>query len=172
VAFWAVLGLSLLVFLFGDERLRPYRYTAHFVHTDSGVLSISLEPPEKPWRKKRKKEIEIGRRAIEVSRRVLAAVAKANQKMAAFPLDDENWNARQAAYQQTLHELQAEVGAEWRQVLVDLEALSNGALDYSRNHYEISINYTGLDTFAIEVEAAGRDLLLKNGAKLPPGTDA
>lgn len=110
----------------------------------------------------RKKEVEIGWRAIEVSQRVLAAVAVAKGKMAGYPLDRENWDAYHVTYQQTLHELQAKVGAEWHQVLKELEAV-NALPGESRNHFEISVNYTGLDTWAIEIEAAGRDLLRKHG---------
>lgn len=60
----------------------------------------------------------------------------------------------------------SEVGAEWHQVLVDLEAV-DALPGESRNHFEISVNYTGLDTFAIEIEAAGQDLLRKHGVDPP-----
>jgi hypothetical protein len=64
----------------------------------------------------------------------------------------------QAQYQQALHEIKVNVGAAWAEILHDLEEIG----ERPERAHEISVNFTGLDSDAMEVQAAGRKILRKH----------
>jgi hypothetical protein len=77
---------------------------------------------------------------------------------------DRELEEYQARYQEALHEIKTDVGAAWAEILHSLDELGERP---SRTH-EISVNFTGLDGEAIEVQAVGRNLLRRNGVVPPP----
>ena len=140
-------------------RRRPTLHAGH----RSGAPSIWVEPAEQPLfhrRSIRKREVEVGRRAVEVSAQVLEAVAKAQADMSVVPHDSESYMAR---YQAGLNQMKADIGGAWHEVLIDLEQL--GALPDIRERYEITVNYTGLDSEALTIQAIGRRLMRQHGVE-------
>jgi hypothetical protein len=176
VAVWTLLGLSLLFVFLTTERIRPYRPTA-WIDRGPRFASVRFEAPEKrlPMLRpggNKKREIEIGHRAIKVGSKVLEAVGRAQQKTHGLPgrtQGPEEWEREieqyQATYQEALHEIKTNVGAAWAEILHELDELGE------RPQYalEISVNFTGLDEEAMKVQAVGRKLLRRHGIE-PPGS--
>lgn len=172
---WILLGLSLLFVFLTVDRIRPFRPT---ISLEQGprFASLRIEAPEKRFLGlrpggSRRREIEVGRRAIEVGRQVLVAVYDAQQKTPG-PLSlgnsinerDRELEEYQARYQEALHGIKTEVGAAWAEILHSLDELG----ERPSRAREISVNFTGLDSDAIEVQAVGRKLLRRNGVVPPP----
>lgn len=168
-------GMAILCLLLSEPALVARRRTIHIGSSSEGGARIWREAAEKPLfarqrveRKAADKEIEVGRRAIRVGADVLAAYRRARAAVSAVeaelgnpsPWDDKaGWQATQEAYQGALNDIKVDVGAAWSEVLADLDSLSVKP-QFAR---DVSVNYTGLDSEATDVQAAGRVLLRKHG---------
>jgi hypothetical protein len=155
---WAVLLVSLTVLIATEDVLRRHRPTLHFGHHE-GHRAVWVEPPNQPLFGTRRREVEVGRRAIAVGNRVLAELAKAKTHMATVGHDD--MDRYMAEYQRGLDELKASVGGAWHEVLMDLERC--GVLPNPRYYYELSVNYTALDRDVLEIQATARQLIRRHG---------
>lgn len=140
--------------------------TAHFGKHD-GFTSVWIEPAAKPlWseRSRAKREIQLGKRAIAVGKRVLDVYAEAHEVTNQL-LIEKGFASYQTEYQKQLNKIKAEVGGAWEEVIRELDEA--GVLPDSADIYSISVNFTGLDRKAMEVQALGRQLMRKHG-KEPP----
>lgn len=155
---WAALAVCLVLWALTESELRERRPTLRIGRRD-GLRGVWVQPPFKPifvGRRERKRasarEVEVARRAIGVGDEVLAAYRDASAA-----IDPVNWDL--ATYQAELQALRTKVGAQWQEVLADLRAIG---VDTGRAEV-ISVNFTGLDVEATQVQALGRQLLRKHG---------
>ncbi len=176
---WIVLGMCVALVLLAETTLRERRPTLHMGPRNGGHgVLIWYEPAERPLFAGRharadakRREVELGQRAIRVGGDVLRAYNHARASVPELaPQAGESTNeqlpAYLAAYQTALNELKQTVGAAWSEVLQALKA--TGAFDGHRFPPEpVSVNFTGLDSDAVEVQAVGPGLLRKQGVGAP-----
>jgi hypothetical protein len=142
------------------------------IHTGrhDGFRSVWITPPAKPLRSPEKlaakREIALGERAINVGADALNIYAEARAAVDplshASPWDDpEGWARYDVGYQQQLQRIKKTIGGAWDEVVRDLH--ESGELPHPPSYYAISVNFTGLDSRATELQAVGRRLMRKHG---------
>lgn len=135
------------------------------VHRQESIKGViwSVEPPVKPlpglrWlgRGSQKRwEIDLGRRGLRVGWAALQAYADAQTNR---NIEEYDWNE----YQGQLQMIKDRVGAAWLETLTDMK--EHGLFEnVSFTPRDISVNYTGLDSQALTMQAIGRQLLRKHG---------
>jgi hypothetical protein len=78
------------------------------------------------------------------------------------PWDDPEGHARYlSAYAEELDKLKAKIDGEWSEILADLD--KEGVLPRPPDSYKPSVNFTGLDRRATDIQALGRQLIRKHG---------
>src|SRR6266550_3745754 len=120
----AVMAAGLVLLVATSEAITAHRPTFH-VGVRSGLRGLWIEPAAKPIRSAErvaaKREVKLGRRAIEVGAKVLKAYGDARRvvdPLAANPWGDPaNYANYQTTYTQELNTLKSKVGGAWEEVL-------------------------------------------------------